>query len=64
MSEKKQNPFKELELSMKDVPAHMKKKVMDDIAMAKLAMEMASLFTCNYKSTIEGMMKTNTDNKR
>ena len=61
MSEKKQNPFKEMEQSMRDVPAHMKKKVMNDIAMAKLAMDLASLFTCNYKSTIEGMLKTNPD---
>lgn len=44
---------------MYDAPPHLKKKVMNDVAMAKLVMEMASLFTCNYKSTIEGMMKTN-----
>ncbi len=61
MSEKKQNPFKELDISIQDVPPHMKKKVMDDIAAAKLVMEMASLFTCNYKAAIEGMMKTSKD---
>ncbi len=61
MSEKKRNPFKEMEQSMQDVPLSMKKKVMNDVAMAKLAMEMASLFTCNYKATIEGMMKTKPD---
>ncbi len=59
MSDQKQNPFKEMERSLKEVPADMKSKVMNDVAMAKLAMEMASLFTCNYKSAIEGMFKTN-----
>lgn len=59
MSKKKKNPFKEMERSMHDAPPDLKKKVMDDVAMAKMIMEMASLFTCNYKSTIEGMMKTN-----
>ncbi len=59
MSEKKQNPFKEMDKSLREVPSHMKKKVMSDVATAKLLMEMASLFTCNYKATIEGMFKTN-----
>jgi len=59
MKEKQKNPFKKMEQSMYDAPPHLKKKVMNDVAMAKLVMEMASLFTCNYKSTIEGMMKTN-----
>ncbi|MEP3207564.1 MAG: hypothetical protein ABJN95_00150 [Maribacter sp.] len=60
MAREKQNPFKELEKSLHDVPADMKKKVMNDIATAKLVMDMASLFTCNYKSTLEGILKTNT----
>lgn len=59
MSKKKQNPFKEMERSLHEVPDHMKKKVMGDIASAKLIMEMASLFTCNYKATLEDMLKTN-----
>jgi hypothetical protein len=48
-----------LEWSLQDLPVLMKKKVMNDIATAKLVMEMASLFTCNYKSAVEGMFKTN-----
>jgi len=64
MLEKKNNPFKDLELSIQEVPAHMKKKVMGDIAMAKLVMEMATLFTYNYIATIEGMMKTKTKTKK
>lgn len=59
MAKERQNPFKEMEKSLQDVPAHMKKKLMSDIATAKLVMEMASLFTCNYKSILEEMFKTN-----
>ena len=59
MGKERKNPFTELEQSMKDVPEGMKKKVMNDVAMAKLAMEMATLFTCNYKDTINEMLKTN-----
>ena len=58
MEKEKNNPFKELEASMKDVPEGMKNKVMNDIAMAKLAMDMATLFACNYKDTINDMLKT------
>lgn len=57
--EKGNNPFKEMEKSAKEVPEHLRKKVMNDIATAKLIAEMASLFTCNYKSTIKGVFKTN-----
>jgi len=56
--EKINNPFKELEKSPQEVPAHLRKKVMNDIATAKLIADMASLFTCNYKSTIAGVFKT------
>ncbi len=57
--EKANNPFKELEKSPKEVPEHLRKKVLNDIATAKLIADMASLFTCNYKSAIEGVFKTN-----
>jgi len=59
MEEKKNNPFEELERSLHEVPASMKGKVMSDIANAKLVMEMASLFTCNYKSAINESFKAN-----
>lgn len=59
MAKENINPFKMSEHSMRDVPEGMKKKVMNDVAMAKLVMEMASLFTCNYKDTINEMLKTN-----
>lgn len=57
--EERTNPFKELENASKEAPAHLRKKVMNDIATAKLIADMASLFTCNYKSTIKGVFKTN-----
>jgi len=59
MTEGKNNPFEELERSLHEVPKEMKSKVMNDIANAKLVMEMASLFTCNYKSAINESLKSN-----
>ena len=59
MTDFQNNPFKDLERSLLDVPPHMKKKVMSDVATAKLVMDMASLFTLNYGSVLEGMFRTN-----
>lgn len=59
MSSKKENPFKVMENSLREVPPHMKKKVMRDVAIAKFFMEMGALFTSNFKSIIEGMFKSN-----
>lgn len=52
------NPFQELEKSLKEVPPEMKKKVMNDIAIAKLIMDMAFLVTSNYSSILSGLFKT------
>ena len=60
MSEQNNNPFKNLEGDLKDVPPELRKKVMDDVAAAKLIMELSNLFTGNFASIIEGMMKTKT----
>ena len=59
MAEKDQNPFKELERLIREVPPHLKKKVMNDVATAKLIMDLSSLFTINVQSVISGMFKTN-----
>ncbi|MDO1511936.1 hypothetical protein Q2T41_04575 [Maribacter confluentis] len=59
MLEQDKNPFKILEEDMKNVPPELRKKVMDDIAAAKLVMELTNLFTGNFASIIEGMLKTN-----
>ncbi len=59
MAKKERNPFKELDQSLKDVPPYMKKKVMNDVAMAKLILDIVSLFSSNYKSALTGLFKTN-----
>ena len=59
MLEQDKNPFKLLQADLKDVPPDMRKKVMADVAMAKLIMDMASLFTSNYTDLIAGLLKTN-----
>ena len=59
MANSNQNPFKELDRLLKEVPPHLKKKVMNDVATAKLIMDMANLFTVNVQSVISGMFKTN-----
>jgi hypothetical protein len=60
MTEPNNNPFKNLDGDLKDVPPELRKKVMDDVAAAKLIMELSNLFTGNFASIIEGMMKTKT----
>ncbi|MFD0799352.1 hypothetical protein ACFQZJ_17910 [Maribacter chungangensis] len=58
MSENNINPFKRIQGDLKDVPPELRQKVMNDVAMAKLIMEMASLFTKDYAALIAGLMKT------
>ncbi|MGI9546150.1 MAG: hypothetical protein ACR2MM_02850 [Flavobacteriaceae bacterium] len=59
MAQRDQNPFKDLDRLVKEVPPHLKKKVMNDVATAKLIMDLSSLFTLNVQSVITGMFKTN-----
>ena len=51
------NPFKDINKPLKDVPQELKSKVMKDIATAKLLMELASLFSLNLGSVIERTIK-------
>ena len=51
------NPFKHINLPLKEVPAELKSKVMKDIAAAKLLMDLASLFSLNIGSVIERTIK-------
>ena len=60
MTEQNNNPFKNLDGDLKDVPPELRKKVMDDVAAAKLIMELSNLFTGNFASIIVGMLKTKT----
>ena len=52
-----ENPFKQINQPLKEVPQELKSKVMSDIAMAKLIMELAALFSYNIGHVIEYVMK-------
>lgn len=57
------NPFKLINQPLKTVPKELKAKVMHDIAMAKLLMELAELFSYNLGhivDTVSGKRKNNT----
>ncbi len=62
MAKKIRNPFRELEASLREVPPGMKKKVMNDIAAAKLIMDLASLFSFNVGSALRKLFKTSENN--
>ncbi|GAA4970865.1 hypothetical protein DIS18_12320 [Algibacter marinivivus] len=47
------NPFKHINQPLKEVPPELKSKVMSDIAMAKLLMDLAALFSYNFSHVIE-----------
>ena len=49
------NPFKQINQPLKEVPAELKGKVMHDIAMAKLLMDLAELFSYNLGHIIESV---------
>ena len=51
------NPFKEI-LHQEELPKMLKEKVMGDISLIKLTIDMADLFAVKYPSTIESMLKT------
>ena len=58
------NPFKKIQGELLEVPPELRRKVMDDVARAKLLMDLATLFTGNYSALIDGLLKTlnkNTD---
>lgn len=53
-----ENPFKQINTPLKEVPQELKAKVMSDIAMAKLVMEIAELFSYNLSYVLEQTMKS------
>ena len=57
MAKKSNNPFKELDKRVLEVPQSLKKKVMQDVAIAKLLMELGALFTLSYQDIISGVFK-------
>lgn len=57
------NPFIKIQGELKEVPPELRQKVMSDVARAKLLMDLATLFTGNYSSLLEGLLKTNSKHK-
>ena len=51
-----ENPFKDINKPLRSVPPELKSKVMNDIAIAKLLMELAELFSYNLADVIETVM--------
>ncbi|MDG1728355.1 MAG: hypothetical protein P8K68_06205 [Algibacter sp.] len=56
------NPFKHINQPLKEVPEELKSKVMSDIAMAKLIMDLAALFSYNIGNVIETVMRSRKPN--
>ncbi len=50
-----ENPFKQINQPLKEVPPELKSKVMHDIAMAKLLMDLAELFSYNLCYIIDSV---------
>ena len=50
------NPFKHINQPLREVPQELKSKVMNDIAIAKLLMELAALFSYNMGDVIESVI--------
>ncbi len=57
-----ENPFRDIDKPLKSVPAELKSKVMSDIAIAKLIMELAELFSYNLGDVIETIMSKRNKN--
>ncbi|SFR31921.1 hypothetical protein SAMN04490243_0389 [Robiginitalea myxolifaciens] len=53
----KVNPFKQLERSLLEVPPHMKQRVMNDIAAAKLLLDVGELVSYNFPAAVEKTLK-------
>lgn len=62
MADDLNNPFRELDRQLREVPPEMRKKVMHDVAIAKFIMDMAILVTSNYSHLLRGLFKTNKRN--
>lgn len=52
-----ENPFKHINQPLREVPPELKSRVMSDIAMAKLIMDLAVLFSYNIGDIIESITK-------
>ncbi|MGC6431576.1 MAG: hypothetical protein ACON5F_11085 [Jejuia sp.] len=57
-----ENPFKQINQPLKEVPPELKSKVMTDIAIAKLIMDLAALFSYNMSHVIETVISKRDQN--
>ena len=55
------NPFKHIDQPLKEVPKELTSKVMADVAMAKLLMDLGTLFSYNIGDVIETVIKSRKD---
>ncbi|NJM80940.1 MAG: hypothetical protein HC854_17380 [Flavobacterium sp.] len=58
MKNENKNPFKCIGEPPQEVPKDLKDKVMSDVNSVKLLMDLTSLFSSNYASSIESFFKT------
>ena len=58
-----ENPFRDIDKPLQSVPPELKSKVMNDIAIAKLLMELAELFSYNLGDVIETVISKRDQNK-
>lgn len=54
-----ENPFKKI-LHQEEVPKVLKQKVINDVGMIKLSIDVADLFVIKYPNTIESLLTLNT----
>ena len=52
------NPFRQLNTNLREVPPEIRQRVMNDVAIAKLILDMAVLVTSNYSSILKGLFRT------
>ncbi|MEN1784970.1 MAG: hypothetical protein AAGF77_07490 [Bacteroidota bacterium] len=58
MTEEFNNPFEQLNTNFREVPQEMRQRVMNDVALAKLIMDMTQLVTSNYASLLSKLFRT------
>ncbi|AZJ32589.1 MULTISPECIES: hypothetical protein [Tenacibaculum] len=56
------NPFKQI-LHNEELPEVLKDKVLNDVAMIKLSIDIADLFVVKYPSTIVDLLSSSSHNK-
>lgn len=64
MDDSDKNPFKALEANPKPVPETLKKRVMSEIATARLAKDLVGLFTQHYGQAMADPFKPNPETNK